>query len=180
MPSPRATRAPPVGAARRPGARGAPPRRDPKPAPRIRRAVIADLPAIEALEVACFQDYRRASERSLRNSMTSRRQSFWVMDRRDGLGLAALLVLWHFPHRMRIYDIATHPEARGQGLGRLLMQHAQALARQAGCGWLTLEAEEADGRLVAWYEDQGFGTVERLDDFYHGGCHALRMVCKLE
>ncbi len=101
------------------------------------------------------------------------------MNRRDGPGLAALLVLWHFPRRLRIYDIATHPEARGQGLGRLLMTHAEVQARKAGCTYVTLEAEEADQRLVAWYAEQGFLTVARLQDFYHGGCHALRMVRKL-
>jgi len=147
--------------------------------PAIRKARLADLPAIETLEVACFQDYRRASERSLRQSLTSPRQSFWVVDAADGPGLAALLVLWHFPRRLRIYDIATHPDARGQGLGRLLMAHAEKLARKAGCTYLTLEAEEADSRLVAWYKDQGFATVRRLEDFYHGGCHALRMVRRL-
>ena len=155
--------------------------------PRIRRARRSDLEAIQALEEACFQDYRQASRASLQRSLErnedggrkaladGRGQSVWVVDR-DGGGLAALLVLWHFPHRIRVYDVATHPEARGQGLGRLLMEHAEGLARRAGAAWITLEAEEQDPRLVAWYKGQGFDVVARLPDFYHEGCSALRML----
>lgn len=156
-------------------------------APPIRRATLQDLPAIRELEKACFQDYRQASAASLRRSLAGNadpkgRQAVWVVDAMDPAspGLWALLVLWRFPHRMRIYDIATHPDARGQGLGGALMRQAEAEARKAGCSWLTLEAEEADPRLVGWYRQQGFATAARLADYYHSGCHALRMVRRLD
>jgi ribosomal-protein-alanine N-acetyltransferase len=143
---------------------------------RVRRARPADLPAILDLEVASFQDYRRASPASLRRSLTSAHQSFWVIDHPAGGGrLAALLVLWHFPRRWRVYDIATHPDARGHGFGRELMLHAEALARKAGATIMSLEAEEQDRRLVRWYESQGYAVVARLPHFYHNGCAAVRM-----
>lgn len=144
-----------------------------------RRATLADLDAIQLLEVACFQHYRRASVASLRRSLTSPKQSVWVIDG-PGKELAGLLVLWHFPRRIRVYDIATHPDARGQGIGGLLLAHAETLARTAGCTWMTLEAEEQDTRLVGWYQQHGYSTVEHLVDFYHGGCSALRMTKPLE
>ncbi|HUR62793.1 MAG TPA: N-acetyltransferase [Candidatus Thermoplasmatota archaeon] len=162
-----------------------------------RLATLADLPAIEELERACFQDYRRASPDSLRRSLTSPKQSVWVVDRAPSPSsppsprpvasavppapprLSGLLVLWHFPHRLRVYDIATDPAARGQGLGGMLLAHAESLAHAAGCSWLTLEAEEADQRLVAWYQRHGFAAVDRLADFYHEGCHAVRMTKRL-
>jgi ribosomal protein S18 acetylase RimI-like enzyme len=147
---------------------------------RTRRARLQDLPAILDLEAASFQDYRRASPASLRRSLTSPRQSFWVIDHPAGGGrLAALLVLWHFPHTWRVYDIATHPDARGHGFGRELMLHAEALARKAGAGVMSLEAEEQDKRLVAWYVDQGYAVVDQLKDFYHNGCGAVRMTKRL-
>jgi ribosomal protein S18 acetylase RimI-like enzyme len=149
------------------------------PAPTIRRATIADLDAIQALEVACFQDYRRASVGSLRRSLTSPAQSVWVIDGTSPGTLAGLLVLWHFPHRLRIYDIATHPDARGHGIGRALLAHAETQAHAAGCSWMTLEAEEQDARLVAWYQHHGYAIVDRLADFYHGGCSAVRMTKRL-
>lgn len=148
----------------------------------IRRATRHDLPAIQALEAECFQDYRQASAASLRRSLASPRQSVWVVDAEGTSGttrpgrLWALLVLWHHPKRLRIYDIATHPDARGRGLGGALMAHAEAQARKDKADLLTLEAEELDPRLVTWYEQQGFRTVARLTDYYHEGCSALRMV----
>jgi ribosomal protein S18 acetylase RimI-like enzyme len=143
---------------------------------RTRRATVKDLPAILELEAASFQDYRRASPASLRRSLTSGHQSFWVIDHPAGGGrLAALLVLWRFPRTWRVYDIATHPDARGHGFGRELMLHAEALARKAGATVMSLEAEEQDKRLVAWYKDQRYTVVDRLPHFYHNGCSAVRM-----
>jgi ribosomal protein S18 acetylase RimI-like enzyme len=146
-------------------------------APRIRRATAADLPAILALEEACFEPYRRASEASLRRSLRSPRQSFWLAE--GGGRVLGLLVLWHFPRTLRVYDVATHPDARGQGVGHALMAHAEALARNEGAGRISLEAEEQDPHLVAWYRKQGFEVTARLPDFYHEGCSALRMVRRL-
>lgn len=147
---------------------------------RVRRATERDLPALLDLEAASFQDYRRASPASLRRSLTSPHQSFWVIDHPAGYDrLAALLVLWHFKRTWRVYDIATHPEARGHGFGRELMLHAEALARKAGAVRMSLEAEEQDRRLVAWYGSQGYAVVGRLPHFYHNGCGAVRMAKRL-
>jgi ribosomal protein S18 acetylase RimI-like enzyme len=147
----------------------------PTPAPVVRRARPSDLPLILDLERAAFQDYRQASEGSLRRSIASPRQSFWVIDGPGGTRLDGLLVLWHFPRRLRVYDIATHPDARGQGIGRALMAHAESIARKGKVCDISLEAEEQDPRLVAWYEGMGFARVGRLADFYHEGCSALRL-----
>lgn len=145
---------------------------------RIRRATPEDLDAIEDLERLCFQPFRLASRRSLRRSLSSRRQSVWVIDRKEG-GLAALLVLWHFPHRVRVYDVATHPDERGKGLGLALMHHAEALARRAGCAWMSLEADPKEPGLVPWYERQGYAVVARLPGYYRNGRAAVRMTQRL-
>lgn len=159
---------------------------------RIRRATRRDLDALVALESLCFQPFRRASRRSLARSLRSPRQSVWVVDASaptPGAGspsapaprnapnpLAALLVLWHHPHRVRVYDVATHPDLRGHGLGNALMRHAEELARKAGCALVSLEADPREPGLVPWYERQGYRVVVRLADFYAKGRPAVRMV----
>lgn len=152
---------------------------------RIRRATLRDHDALRSLEDAAFQPWRRASRRSLRRSLTSPRQSVWMIDGADGTesaentdnegAAAALLVLWHHKTRLRVYDVATHASVRGQGLGFELMRHAEALARQAGCRDVSLEADARDRKLIRWYEAQGYAVVDRLPGFYVGGRAAVRM-----
>lgn len=140
----------------------------------IRKARRTDLPAIRALEALCFQPYRQASAASLRRSLSSKRQSVWVIDAKPAL--AGLLVLWHHPHRVRVYDVAVHPDLQGQGLGRALMAHAQRLARRDGARFVTLEADPKEPGLVAWYKGQGFRQTARLPGYYKNGRTALRLV----
>jgi ribosomal protein S18 acetylase RimI-like enzyme len=144
--------------------------------PAIRRARPSDHPALRALEDLSFQEWRRASGKSLRRSLASPRQSVWVIDHPKRRGqFAALLVLWHHKTRLRVYDVATHPDVRGQGDGYALMQHAEALATKAGCRDVSLEADANDKPLIRWYERQGYRVVERLPRFYVGGRPAVRM-----
>lgn len=141
----------------------------------VRRATLRDFDAVRALEQAAFQPYRQASLRSLRRSLTSKRQSVWVIDGSDGLD--ALLVLWHHPHRLRVYDVASHPAKHGQGLGFRMMQHAEALARKEGRAWVSLEADPKEPGLVPWYKRQGYAIVGKpLPRYYHNGNAAVRMV----
>lgn len=144
--------------------------------PAIRRARPSDYPALRALEDLAFQPWRRASVKSLKRSLGSPRQSVWVIDHPTKKGeLAALLVLWHHKTRLRVYDVATHPDVRGQGLGYALMQHTEALARKAGCRDVSLEADAKDTPLIAWYRKQGYEVVDRMPHFYVGGRPAVRM-----
>lgn len=142
----------------------------------IRKAGSDDLDALMVLEQAAFQPYRQARRASLRRSLSSPRQSVWVVDAKGRKGgLAALLVVWHFPHRLRVYDVAVRPDLQGHGLGSHLMHHAEGLARKSGATWVTLEADPREPGLVPWYEAQGYRTVARLPRYYRNGRAALRM-----
>jgi [ribosomal protein S18]-alanine N-acetyltransferase len=166
-----------VPATRRKG-RSGPPRKpsSSSSSPRIRRATQEDHDALRALEDSAFQPWRRASRGSLRRSLGSPHQSVWMIDHPTRKGqAAALLILWHHQTRLRVYDIATHPDLRGQGLGFRLMQHAEGLARQAGCADVSLEADAKDASLIAWYEAQGYGIAGRMPRFYVGGRPAVRL-----
>lgn len=135
--------------------------------PEPRRADLADLDELLELEAAAFDAPRRASRASLRRSLTSARQSVWVI----GSPVVASLVLWHFPRCLRVYGVAVHPDAQGQGLGARLMAHATALSP----GRIVLEADARDARLLAWYHGQGFRQVRLIDGFYLDGRAAWRL-----
>ena len=55
-----------------------------------------------------------------------------------------------------IEDVAVHPEAQGQGIGRALMEHAMQLAREAGCYKLALSSNQRREQAHAFYERLGF------------------------
>jgi GNAT superfamily N-acetyltransferase len=55
-----------------------------------------------------------------------------------------------------IEDVAVHPEAQGQGIGRFMMEHARSLAREAGCYKLVLSSNQKRLEAHAFYERLGF------------------------
>ena len=168
-----------------PATRSAPRPRAPRPSlrhrvPHIRRATARDHDALRALEDSAFQPWRRASAKSLRRSLASPHQSVWLIphpepDSGQVPPIGGLLVLWHHRSRLRVYDIATHADVRGQGYGLALMRHAEALAKMEGCRDVSLEADAHDAALVAWYRGQGYEVVETMPRFYTGGRAAVRL-----
>ena len=58
-----------------------------------------------------------------------------------------------------IRDLYVEPEARGVGLGRLLMEHLVAWATEAGCTGIDAEALPGDRATKNFFE--GFGLVAR-------------------
>jgi GNAT superfamily N-acetyltransferase len=55
-----------------------------------------------------------------------------------------------------VEDVAVHPQAQGQGIGRALMAHAMELAREAGCYKLALSSNQRREAAHAFYERLGF------------------------
>lgn len=55
-----------------------------------------------------------------------------------------------------VEDVAVHPRAQGQGIGRSMMEHAMGLAREAGCYKLALSSNQRRTHAHAFYERLGF------------------------
>ncbi len=67
-----------------------------------------------------------------------------------------------FERYMKIEDVAISPEARGEGLGRALMDFLTDEARKAGCARLLLEAGAHNPRAQAWFEALGFRPLSTV------------------
>jgi ribosomal protein S18 acetylase RimI-like enzyme len=65
---------------------------------------------------------------------------------------------------LNIHDLAVHPEYRGSGVGRQLLEHVEMKGRALGCCKLTLEVREDNHRAQRLYHNVGFGNV----GFTHG------------
>jgi ribosomal protein S18 acetylase RimI-like enzyme len=61
---------------------------------------------------------------------------------------------------LNIHDISVTASRRGQGIGRRLLAHAEALARERGCCKLTLEVLEGNARAAGLYRQAGFAAYE--------------------
>ena len=127
-----------------------------------------------ALESVCFAENRRSSRRALRRALVSSGQGVWVIAGEAG-DLLGAMILFLYPRALRVYSVAVLPAARGTGAGSRLLGLVLALARRQKKARVTLEADAANGKLLAWYVARGFSVTARLPDYYGPGEDAVRM-----
>jgi GNAT superfamily N-acetyltransferase len=76
------------------------------------------------------------------------------------VGTYALLVMHNLAHQGTpsaiVEDVVVSAERQSQGIGQLMMQHAQEQARVAGCYKLVLSSNQKRERAHAFYESLGF------------------------
>ena len=76
------------------------------------------------------------------------------------LGSYALLVMHNLAHRGTpsaiAEDVVVDQACRGQGIGRQMMEHARAMAREAGAYKLALSSNQKRTRAHAFYDALGF------------------------
>nr|WP_281419552.1 GNAT family N-acetyltransferase [Falsiroseomonas tokyonensis] len=78
--------------------------------------------------------------------------------------LAGLIVLLDFPDHLWIDNIAVEPALKGQGLGRMLMDFAEAEARRRGLPELRLLTNALMAANIAMYRRLGFAETARVTE----------------
>lgn len=71
------------------------------------------------------------------------------------------------PGTFYVNALATYPAYRGQGLGTKLLDAANTLAAEAGCGRLSLEVFSQNEEAVRLYEHHGYQETARLPAVPH-------------
>lgn len=85
---------------------------------------------------------------------------FLALDGPEPVGLAICfrgLSTFRAQPLLNVHDLAVVPARRGQGVGRALLQTAEAHARAAGCCKLTLEVQDDNQPALGLYRSLGFG-----------------------
>ena len=82
---------------------------------------------------------------------------------RDGR-IRGVLVLFEKDDHLLLDNVAVDPEAQGLGLGRRLVEAAEAAARRLGYGTVRLYTHETMVENVALYEHLGFSITHRAKD----------------
>ena len=65
---------------------------------------------------------------------------------------------------MLLDNIAVHPDARGKGLGRLLLEQAERRAREANCIAIRLYTHETMTENIALYSRIGYCETHRATE----------------
>ena len=87
--------------------------------------------------------------------------------RRDGalIGVAVISFLWTLEHggpAAWLDEVYVLPEARGEGIGRQLVEAAMQVARDSGCIALDLEVDPGHEAAERLYERMGFRRHRRV------------------
>ena len=141
----------------------------------IRRMTIDDVPQVHAIEQATFP--LPWSLADFTYEMTSNPVARYVVAEQEGvlLGFAGAHIILDEGH---ITNVAVIKEARGHGLGRLLMDALMQLAANLGARYLTLEVRASNAAALALYQSFGFIKVSVRKKYYEdNGEDALLMVC---
>jgi len=142
----------------------------------FRRASIADLAALSALEDAAF-DGDRISPRSWRRLLCSRSAQVATVHSSVAPGglLGASVVLRRARSSVaRLYSIAVAPAARGRGVAGRLLDEAIRHARDSGAAVLRLETRSDNHAAQDLFMQHGFSALDRKPAYYEDGADALR------
>jgi ribosomal protein S18 acetylase RimI-like enzyme len=128
----------------------------------LRPAVAADLPAIRELISLAYARYLPRMEKppaplSRDYGPSVEQGTTWVL----GEPVEAVLTLYPRPDHLYVENVAVAPSAQGRGLGRALLEFAEAEAARRGLRRMALVTHEAMTENQAIYARLGYREVER-------------------
>ncbi|MDB4953737.1 MAG: rimI [Myxococcales bacterium] len=139
-------------------------------------ATIADLDVLDEIEQHSFKG---AWPRATWRDELDRGWAYVELARLAGHA-RAYCDYWVVAGEVHILAIATHPDFRGRGIGKRLLEHALARGRSERCTLATLEVRRSNVPAIALYERAGFRTVHVRKGYYQGdGEDALVMLLDL-
>jgi N-acetylglutamate synthase-like GNAT family acetyltransferase len=132
--------------------------------PTVRQASDEDVPAIERIVRAAYQHYIPRIGK-LPGPMTDDYHArvasgkVWVLVLDNEI--VGLVVLEPEPDHMLLENVAVVPEKQRLGLGRRLIEFAEARARQCGYQEIELYTNELMHENLAWYARLGYQQTSR-------------------
>jgi len=129
---------------------------------RIRPASLADVPALAALEQACFSDPWTAS--GIRETIQyETARTFVAQDSGRILGYVMARISGE---EGEILDLAVRPEERRRGIARALLAAVREVLRKDGVREMYLEVRESNHPAIELYRADGFRPVGMRPRYY--------------
>lgn len=159
---------------------------------RIRTATLADLPAVTAVEAACFPTAEAATEADFAARLAAYADHFWLLEDDDGTLISFIDGMVSDEPTLRdemyenaalhneygawqmIFGVNTLPEYRQHGYAGELLRRAIDDARKQGRKGLVLTCKE---RLIHYYAKFGFVDEGVSEKSTHGNVvwHQMRL-----
>ena len=130
----------------------------------LRAATPDDLPAIQEIVERAYSPYIERMGKPpgpMLDDYAKRIEANQVRVADIGGRIGGLLVLIDQGDHLLLDNIAVHPEAQGQGLGRQMMDFAEAEAARRGYGELRLYTHESMTENIALYGRLGWAETGR-------------------
>ena len=122
---------------------------------RIRLYASADRDQVVALWQACKLVVPwNVPEQDIATKVAFQPELFFVAER-DGRVVGSVMAGYE-GHRGQINYLAVLPDQRGSGLGRQLMDHAEAVLREMGAPKINLQVRAANRDVIDFYETLGY------------------------
>ena len=122
------------------------------------------LPMVTALEGLCFA--HPISENNLKMLLPGGiGRGFIIVDDERMIAVAYGGIITAADEG-QILNIATHPDYRRRGYGRMVMDAIVGYANEKEISFITLEVRESNLAAIAMYEGMGFYRVGRLKGYY--------------
>lgn len=128
----------------------------------LRLATQSDLPALAALEQACFS--HPWSEKSLAGTLGSGRALFLAAE--DAGEIVGYLGMEYVLDEGSITNVAVFPAHRRQGIADALIKELLRRAKALGLATVTLEVRAGNAAAIALYQKNGFVPVGRRKNYY--------------
>jgi RimJ/RimL family protein N-acetyltransferase/ribosomal protein S18 acetylase RimI-like enzyme len=132
----------------------------------LRRAALADIPAILALKNAAYTPNESiigvpSLPRIADYVQVVAEHEVWLAQTGDRLDAA--LVLEIEPDEFTVWSVAVAPEAAGRRLGTVLMRFAEERALALGYGGVHLYTHHKLTQRIGWYEHLGYAVTHHED-----------------
>ncbi len=139
----------------------------------IKLATLDDLSFLVQLEKSSFAENDRFRAANLKRSLSSKKQSTYIIYKNDTPAGAA--IVWHYLKVWRLYSIAILPAFQNMHLGGSLLFHIIQEAQKSALQRLTLEVHETNLKARKFYEKFGFTDVRVLANYYGENDDGIKM-----
>lgn len=143
-------------------------------APAIRPASLEDLEPLLDLEEASF-DGDRLTRRRLRHLLTRANAAVFVAEDDEGLTGSMVVLFRRTTGTAHVYSIAVARRARGQGVGRRLLDEAEREAWRRERAWMRAEIRKDNTASIRLFESCGYRRFGEYEGYYEDEMDAWRV-----